>query len=57
MQAEASCAVCGAPPAKKCQHEDERLKRALDEASHRWMSSVEIKQIKHVHHNHLKPPC
>ncbi|KAH0369877.1 hypothetical protein KCU65_g3018, partial [Aureobasidium melanogenum] len=47
MQAEASCAVCGAPPSKKCQHEDERLKRALDEASHRWMACIEMRQIRH----------
>ncbi|KAI5271385.1 hypothetical protein E4T47_05277 [Aureobasidium subglaciale] len=31
-----------------CQHENEGLKRALEEASHRWMASVEMQQIKHV---------
>ncbi|KAG9593162.1 hypothetical protein KCU86_g6363, partial [Aureobasidium melanogenum] len=54
MQAEAACAVCGAPPSKKCQHEDERLKRALDEASHRWMACIEMRQIRHWVLNHAR---
>ncbi|THV64556.1 hypothetical protein D6D28_09816 [Aureobasidium pullulans] len=30
-----------------CKHEDERLKRALDDAHHRWMASAEMRQIRH----------